>query len=45
MADFYGEAAASENNENPPASEAEPAPKVKKQLPQKGVDAFWEKVS
>lgn len=27
-----------------PASEAKPPPKVRKQLPQKGVDLFWDKV-
>ena len=45
MNNFYGEAAEFENTDNPPpASEPEPALKVKKQLPQRSVDAFWDKV-
>ena len=39
----YGEAAAYVNSQPPPESVKEPVTKVKKQLPQKSVDDFWEK--
>ncbi len=46
MGSNYYEAVDLEDNEPPPpaASEPEPARKMAKQLPQRGVDLFWEKV-
>lgn len=46
MGSNYYEAVDLEDNEPPPpaAPEPEPARKMAKQLPQRGVDLFWEKV-